>query len=110
MVPKRTQLSIALTAAFLSSTMSMGSMAQTATPKADIEKAETVVVTGYRAAIEKALEIKLASNAIMESANCLSRTSPRRSRVCPASPSRAAKVRASSSACEAWALISTARC
>lgn len=67
MVPKRTQLSIALTAAFLSSTMSMGSMAQTATPKADIEKAETVVVTGYRAAIEKALEIKLASNAIMES-------------------------------------------
>lgn len=67
---KKTQLSIALSGAFLSSAVSLGAMAQSAAAPAkagDAEKTETIVVTGYRAAAVKALDNKLMANSIMDS-------------------------------------------
>lgn len=67
---KKTQLSIAFTGAFLSSAVSLGAMAQSAPGPAkaeDAETAQTVVVTGYRAATMKALDKKLTADSIVDS-------------------------------------------
>ena len=71
---KKTQLSIALTGAFLCSAVSLGAMAQSAPAPApapakadDAEKPQTIEVTGYRAAAVKALDNKLLATSIMDS-------------------------------------------
>ncbi len=70
MLLKKTKLAAALSGAALSTLCSSPAQAQAAPgtkPDDDVAKVETVVVTGYRQAIKKALENKLAADSIMDS-------------------------------------------